>query len=321
MTVKDKISEILKQNEQNFVSGQEIATNLSVSRNAIWKAVKELETAGYKIESVKNKGYRLLETPDILDIKNIKEMLQNKNINVFLKQQTVSTNNDAKAMFIEEPSDSILLLANSQTGGRGRNGKSFFSPENGIYMSFCFAPKLKAQDATYLTAAAAVAVCEGLRQCCKIDAKIKWVNDIYVGKKKLCGILTEASTDFESGYLQYVAIGIGINVEAKDFPKELSEIATSISIETNDNYPTRNEMIAAIINNLVSLTSQKKPSDIIEKYRSLSLVCGRDVYVIKGEQTKQGMAVSIQPNGGLLVKYQDGTLETLTYGEVSLKTK
>ncbi len=321
LKVKDNIQEILLQKKGEFISGSEIAKQLSVSRNAVWKAIKELEAIGYEIESVKNKGYRLVNEVDFLSVDEIKNLLKDKPIDIILKEETGSTNEDAKATFLNSENQYALVLSNSQKKGKGRNGKSFFSPKSGIYMSLCFAPKLKAYDATYLTSAAGVAVCEALKAVCKIQPKIKWVNDIYLNEKKLCGILTEASTDFESGNLQYVVIGIGINYRfsSKQLPDEIKEIATSLFEHCEQTLPTRNVIISMIVHQLIDLIENETAQNIINRYRELSMVVGRKLFVIKGENVVEAVGVSIDKNGGLVVRYSDGTGETLTYGEVSLK--
>ncbi len=321
MKVKERVQDILIQKKGEFVSGSEIAKYLSVSRNAVWKAIKELEAVGYEIESVKNKGYRLIGEADLLSVDEIKNQLKDKQIDIVLKEETGSTNEDAKTLFLNSDNKYTLVLSNSQKNGKGRNGKNFFSPKSGIYMSLCFAPKLKAYDATYLTSAAGVAVCETLEAVCNIQAKIKWVNDIYLNEKKLCGILTEASTDFESGNLQYVVIGIGINYKLsnKDFPDEIKEIATSLFEHCEQPLPTRNVIISTIVGQLIELIENETPENIINRYRELSLVVGRKLHVIKGESTVEAVGVSIDKSGGLNVRYLDGTCETLTYGEISLK--
>ncbi len=321
MKVKDSIQDILIQKKGEFVSGSEIAKKLSVSRNAVWKAIKELEAVGYEIESIKNKGYRLVNEVDLLSVDKIKNLLKDKQIDIVLKEETGSTNEDAKALFLNSNNKYTLVLSNSQKNGKGRNGKNFFSPKSGIYMSLCFAPKLKAYDATYLTSAAGVAVCEALEAVCNIQTKIKWVNDIYLNEKKLCGILTEASTDFESGNLQYVVIGIGINykLSSKDFPDEIKGIATSIFEHCEQTLPSRNVIISEISQKLIDLIENETAENIINRYREMSLVVGRKLFVIKGENVVEAVGVSIDKNGGLVVRYSDGTGETLTYGEVSLK--
>ena len=201
-----------------------------------------------------------------------------------------------------------VVIADSQSMGRGRLGRSFFSPSGtGVYMSIVLRPELTSEEAPQLTSLAAVAVSEAIELVAKVNVKIKWVNDIFLNKKKICGILTEASLDFESG----------INVGSTDFPEELSEIATSIENETPSKI-SRNHLIAEILNSLDRLLPEIKSGRYLEEVRNRSLVIGQDITVIKGSESYRAKALAIDNKGALIIEGPKG-IEALSSGEISIR--
>ena len=227
MTKEDLLT-LLWQNADAYISGEELARRLSVSRTAVWKAIGQLREAGYNIESVSNRGYRLLSESDVLSEEGIRRHLKHQELELQVYKTITSTNTVLKALAAEGAPAGLALIAGEQTAGRGRMGRSFYSPaDSGLYLSLLLRPNVSAVEATRLTACAAVAVAETIEELSGRPAQIKWVNDIFVDGRKVCGILTEASVDCENGMMHYVIIGLGVNtrVPAGDFPEELKGIA------------------------------------------------------------------------------------------------
>lgn len=231
-----------------------------------------------------------------------------------------STNNLAKERALEGAPHGFLVAAAQQTGGRGRFGRQFFSPEGtGIYISFVLRPKIPAEKAVMITAMAAVAVARAIEKLVNADVKIKWVNDLYINGRKTCGILSEAAVDFETGFMQYVVLGIGVNVGKIDFPEELRDIATSVFNET-DTLVSRSHLIAEIANELESLWEGLEEGLFMDEYRSRSNVIGRRVTVLRGAERFEADAVDIDEQGCLVVRTESG-LQHVGSGEISVKLK
>ena len=220
---KSQVLELLTENSGKFFSGEEIATELGVSRNAVWKAVNSLKFEGYKIEAVKNKGYALSSTTDVISVKGIKKYLKS-DLDIEVYKEVTSTNTMLKERGSQGAKEGQVIIANMQTAGRGRIGRTFHSPsDTGIYMSILLRPTdLIPQDAVKITTLAAVCACEAIENVSGKSAAIKWVNDIFMDGLKVCGILTEAAMSLESGNLDYVVLGIGLNAYEPEggFPEE-----------------------------------------------------------------------------------------------------
>ncbi len=226
-----------------------------------------------------------------------------------------STNTAAKNAVLEGLDKNALFIAGQQTAGRGRRGKSFYSPaESGLYFSAVFHPNISLSDATGITAAAAVAVTEALKEATKKDPKIKWVNDIFIDNKKVCGILTEAVSDFEKGEIKGVVIGIGINLTTNDFPEELKDIAGSVGADT-DKYV----LTAKIYNRLKYFCDRLPCRDFMEDYRKYSLVLGKNIRFNRNGIDHTAIAENILDDGGLVVLTENGERIVLNSGEISIK--
>ena len=229
---------------------------------------------------------------------------------------TDSTNTEAKNAILEGLGKNALFIAREQTAGRGRRGKSFYSPaESGLYFSAVFHPNIALSDATGITAAAAVAVAEALKETTKKDPKIKWVNDIFIDNKKVGGILTEAVSDFEKGEIKGVVVGIGINLTTSDFPQEIKDIAGSVGTDT-DKY-----VLAAKIYNRLKYFCDRLPCrDFMEDYRKYSLVLGQKIRFNRNGIDHTAIAENILDDGGLAVLTENGERIILNSGEISIKT-
>ena len=199
---KDAVLQLLRAHEGAYISGAELAKQLSLSRTAVWKAIGQLKAEGYCIDSVTKRGYRLLVRGDVLSVESVRRYLRHREITPEVYKTISSTNTVLKARAAEGAGEGLALIAGEQTAGRGRMGRSFYSPaDSGLYMSLLLRPRIAAREATGLTACAAVAVAETIEALSGRAAQIKWVNDVLLDGRKVCGILSEASLDCESGEL------------------------------------------------------------------------------------------------------------------------
>ncbi len=323
MTAKDKILELFEQNKGVYFSGEEIAQKLSVSRAAIWKAVKLLQKNGYRIDAVNNKGYCLAEDTDILSTQGIQKYLKSEQglLRVVVIPKTTSTNIAVREKAEEGETEGYVLIANEQEGGKGRRGRKFYSPEGtGLYMSLLLRPtNYPSEQAVRITTMAAVAVCEAIEEVSPKKAMIKWVNDIFMEDKKVCGILTEASFGMESGLLEYAVLGIGINVyQPQDgFTGDLQQIAGSVFDKPRNDM--KNQLAAAVINHFMNYYKTLDRTDYSKEYRKRSLAIGRKVKVLSGDTTRMAQVLDLDDDCHLLVQYEDGSRESLSSGEISIR--
>ena len=320
MSLKSEILKELEANRDTDLSGQMLAEKLGVSRNAVWKAVNALKDVGYTILSGQNKGYRLAENNDLISAEGIKNHLseKNKKLAIYIYKEIDSTNNEAKRLIAGGLAVNALIAAEAQTAGRGRFGRQFYSPEqSGIYMTVVVNPQFNINDAVLITSAASVAVVRAIEKLTDKKPQIKWVNDVYLDDKKICGILTEATTSFETGTVQSIIIGIGINISTADFPIELRDVATAL----HPDGITRNKLIAAVADNLLELTENLTDRSFLDDYRSHSLVIGKQIDYYKNSEKFNAYVVAIDETGGLVIRNADGSEETLRSGEISVRVR
>ena len=322
MTTKEKLLELFESNKGIYFSGEEIAGKLCVSRAAVWKAVKNLRSEGYEIDAVTNKGYCLSAKTDILSAQGIVKYLnpQYKNMDIYVLDSIDSTNALVRKKAEEGEIEGYTVVANEQTKGRGRYGRTFFSPQGtGFYLSILLRPPhYSAGQAVRITTMAAVAMCEAIEEVSEEEARIKWVNDIYVKGKKVCGILTEASFGLESGLLEYAVLGVGLNVyhPAEGFPEEIKQRAGNLFDNTQDDI--KNRLVSSFLNNFMGYYACENPAAYIEKYQERSLVIGKQIKVISAGKTKDAFAYGIDDECRLLVRYENGETESLSHGEIDL---
>ncbi len=322
MELKHQVLKILEENRGTSVNGAKLANDLFVTRSSIWKAVKSLQKDGYRIEAVTNKGYCLLSRNDIVSSESITPFLQGRASSFILdvRQTVTSTNTLAKEMAAKGAKEGNVIIAREQTEGRGRMGRSFYSPNSsGIYFTIILRPKLTLEDSLLITTGAAVAVAKAIETIAKVNTEIKWVNDIFVNGKKVCGILTEASLNFESGGLEYAVVGIGINIETSSFPDEIRQIAGSIFKDKPDDAPVTSMLVAEVLNNFAESMNSLTDKKYLEEYRKRSFLIGKDILVIKGKDTFPAKAIDIDDKARLVVEYEDHTREALLSGEVSTR--
>ena len=323
MKTKELVLELFESNKGIYFSGEEIAQKLSISRAAVWKAVKSLREEGYEIDAVTNKGYRLSAQTDILSSQGIRKYLgpECADLAVTVLPVVDSTNALVREKANQGAPEGLTVIANEQTKGRGRSGRRFFSPGGtGIYMSILLRPTgFSANQAVRITTMAAVAICEALEEVADVEAKIKWVNDIFVDGKKVCGILTEGSFDMESGMLEYAVLGVGINVypPSGEFPQELEAVASAVFAEPQNDM--KNRIAAAFLDRFMKYYKNQNHAEYTGKYQSRSLAVGKQVTVIAGEKTRQAFAYGVDDECHLLVRYEDGKTESLSCGEIRIR--
>lgn len=344
MSTKGNVLQALEENKGASISGEELAAGLNVSRAAVWKAIQELRKEGYRIDAITNKGYSLSQDSDVLSAEGIlpyiRRPFSGDRIHVFKTLE--STNYTAKKMALEGAPAETVVIAEEQTKGRGRMGRSFYSPSgSGIYISFILKPQFDMAKSVLITTAVSVAVCRAIEKVTGISCQIKWVNDIYLGDKKICGILTEAVTDFESGHIEYIVPGIGINYSTRQsaFPDELAEIAGSLfekPLQASDlqndglNRDTisRNRLIAEVIDQVLEMNETLETKEFIQEYKARSFILGKEIRIIptagmgKERNLSEGTtatAIDIDEDGGLVVQYPDASVETLNSGEISIR--
>lgn len=318
MSIKNDVLLKLEAADGQYVSGQSLADSLGVTRNAVWKAVQSLRGEGMQIDSSPNIGYRLIHSGDALlpELVTLNLPARYQDTKVSILESVDSTNNEAKRRLAVPGAERELIIAIKQTAGRGRMGRGFYSPaDTGLYMSLLLRRDSDFSDAVYFTTAASVAVARAIEKLCDKRPTIKWVNDLYLDGSKICGILTEAVSDFETGLISGVVIGIGVNLKTTDFPEDIRRRATALG----DSAPGRCELAAGICAELLSIIDALPDTSFLTDYRERSLVLGKYVDFTRNGETKTALAVDIDDRGGLIVKFDDGRTETLSSGEISLR--
>lgn len=321
--LRDQVLALLKAGDAPC-SGEGMSRTLGVSRAAVWKAVEALRQEGYVISSAPHRGYRLEDSPDLLSPGELAGALAGRTVGAaLLCLDTVdSTNNELKRRADTAP-DGLAVLAQEQTGGRGRLGRSFVSPAGkGLYLSVLLRPQCVLADAGMLTAWTAVAVCRALERCCGVRAGIKWPNDIMLEGRKLCGILTELELEAETAALRHVIVGVGINVsqDVADFGPEVAPVAISLA-QALGRAPRRSQLAAEVLSALDDLyrAFPAQKADYLARYRALCVTAGRAVRVLRPGQVRTGTAEAVNEDFALLVRWDNGEQEALSSGEVSVR--
>ena len=321
MTTKEEILNCLRICDR-YVSGEELSDSLGVSRTAVWKNINTLRNSGYEIESVTNRGYRLVSLPDILSEEEISANLNTKFLakSIYYSRSIDSTNEEAKRQALRGAPNGSLFIAEQQSGGKGRLGRVWASPEGtGLWFSILLRPDSIPKQITSLTLLAGLAVCNSIRTCTSCPAMIKWPNDVVIGSKKVCGILTEMAAEVDR--VDYVVIGIGININHTSFPEELQTKATSLQLETGHSV-RRIELLQETLRQFERLLENQKMNSsdtLLSQYRQLCVSLNRRVGFTRNKQMLTGTAVDISPEGELIVRCDDGTLTQIYSGEVTVQ--
>ena len=317
MTVKETVLSCLEQNRGEIISGQQLADTAQVSRSAVWKAIHQLTQEGHQITVLPHKGYRLEQDSDRLSAQAIRQALDSpyRDIPLFLFNTIDSTNQEANRRLLDQAQHRTVILSEEQTQGRGRLGRSFYSPPStGLYFSAILKPNLPLEQVGCLTVAAANAVCRGLEELGVKRPGIKWVNDIYINGKKVCGILTEGSSHWETGVLESAVVGIGINISTVEFPGELNQKAGSVFLAPG----LRNKLAGRVLSHLFTLTQPVEPISLMEEYKRRCIVLGKTVrYQLQGQE-HLAKAVDINETGNLVVE-ENGIRQVLSSGEISVR--
>lgn len=315
MNVKTEVLHYLVDNPDSYSSGVMLAQRFSCSRMAICKAVASLQAEGYSIDCHKRLGYKLNPGFDVLSKVSLQKDLISTGIGVYFYNEIDSTNKKAKELLISGAEPPFVVVAKEQTGGRGRLGRSFSSPDGGLYFSIAISGK-DLVNPDLITTSASLAVSRAMERLSGIETEIKWVNDLYLNGKKVTGILTEGMVNIEEGGLENVVIGIGVNlnVRTSQFPPEIQKIATSFYPDGDCPFP-RSTAIAECVKEVFKIQHE----DFLPEYRRKCFIVGKKLYVIRLDSKREATALAIDDQGHLVVQYMDETIESLSSGEVSLK--
>lgn len=322
--MKAEILKMLKEADDH-ISGQQLCEQFQVSRTAVWKVINQLKEEGYQVEAVRNKGYRIIESPDVLTREELAVQIGDATRwagqEIVCFTETDSTNVRARKLGENGAAHGTLVVAEQQTAGRGRRGRGWESPAgSSIYMSLLLRPEFLPNKAPMLTIVMAYSVATALREQTGLDFRIKWPNDIVLNGKKVVGILTEMSTEIE--YINHVVIGVGINVNTEAFPEEICVTATSIRRESGKTW-RRAELIAAILRQFeVQYERFVKEEDLAylrEAYDAILVNCNREVRILGEKDGYRAVALGIDDQGELLVRKEDGTVTSVYAGEVSVR--
>ncbi|SHJ89378.1 biotin--[acetyl-CoA-carboxylase] ligase [Paramaledivibacter caminithermalis] len=321
--MKKKILEVLKKNKNNFISGEQLSNQLGVTRTSIWKHVNALKEEGYEIESISRKGYKLIKEPDILSRDELLIELESDRLgnDIHCFKTIDSTNNYAKKLALDGALEGTIVISEEQTGGRGRLGRHWVSPAgDNIYMSMILRPTIYPNEAAKITIIAAASIANSINKVTGLEAGIKWPNDIIIDNKKVCGILTEMSAELNN--INYVILGMGVNVNIDKFPKEIDHIATSLKKALGTEV-SRKEILINIVKefeelyyNFINTGSLKKTVDICKKK---SVTLGKIVNIINKNEIMIAEAIDITENGELVIRKDNGEIINIISGEVSVR--
>lgn len=325
MNLDLEILKAFRSSDGGWVSGSDLSQELGVTRAAIWGRIEELRSLGYEIEASPHQGYRLISAPDALHADDLMARLPEsrvigRDIRVF--KETASTNDTIEKLARDGASEGAVVFAESQTRGRGRLGRSWVSPAGkGLWFSVLLRPKLRPQEITRLTVAAATSIRRAIRRVTELEVEIKWPNDLLVDGCKVAGILTEMSA--ETDQVRYVILGVGIDVNqtSKDFPRELSGIAGSLRLASGS-LVDRAALATRVLQELdedYARICNGRFGEVAEEWESACNTLGRRVTIAIGGRRLQGRAESLDPDGALLLRTQHGHLECFTGGDLSVE--
>jgi len=320
--MKAKLLKMLREAE-GYVSGQQLCEYFGVSRTAVWKVMQQLKEEGYEIEAVKNKGYRIGSTPDVVTAEELKSRLHTQWMGqscVFL-ESVGSTNNYAKKIAEEGAASGTLVITEEQTMGKGRRGRSWAASKgSNVMMTLLLRPRIRPEHASRLTLLMAMAVAGAIRRVTGLEAGIKWPNDVVVNGKKVCGILTEMNTEVD--YINYVVIGAGINVNQEEFPEEISQTAGSL-VQVLGRRISRSALAAAVLEELEGLyetfIQTEDLSRLREAYNQICVNRGHQIRVLEPGNEYTGTTDGINENGELVVRKENGEVVCVYAGEVSVR--
>ena len=321
--MRNEILKILRDKAPEPVSGEELAKQLGITRTAIWKHIQTLKKEGYGIEAYTKKGYALTSVPDKLLPSEIMAHLHTRFVGraICYEESVTSSNEVLKKLADKNAADGTVCVAEEQTGGKGRLARGWFSPKGkGLWFSLLLKPSFLPQEAPKMTLLSAVAVVRAIREVCQVEARIKWPNDVVMSRRKICGILTEMGLN--GAKIREVVIGVGINVNLKEIPSELQDKATSLYLETGKTYD-RIQILAQVLEcfeeNYETFIRTCSLSGMVEEYNKLLANRNQPVRILDPNQPWEGTALGINEQGELLVKDEQGIIQTVRAGEVSVR--
>ncbi len=321
--IREQMLDLLRASPNSYISGQEISKHLGVSRTAIWKNVNALRSQGYVIESHPRLGHKLKDIPDLLLPLEIRARLKSKVFgrNVYHFASTGSTQEHAFELARKGASEGALVVAEEQTGGRGRRGRSYYSPRGGIWFSIVLRPPLPPRAAPVINLAAGVALADVMRELGLSSALLRWPNDVLAGGKKLSGILAEMSAEPDELHFVILGMGINANIEMDSFPEDLRSVATSLWTELGRRVD-RVEVLCRVLEKLEKYYSrllEEGSSSILAAWKSFPNMLGKPVRVSATEGVFEGVAMGLDEEGALLVKDNSGKERRLFAGDVSAR--
>lgn len=318
--MEEKILKELK-NAQDYISGEGLSSNLMISRSAIWKHIKNLKAKGYIIEGISNKGYKLISTPDLLNSNEISELLTTAQLgrNIIHFDTIDSTNKKAKELASKGAADGTIIISEIQESASGRFKRVWSSPKGGIWFSMILRPNIVPTECTKVTQITAAAIYKSFLKF-GLNVNIKWPNDIVLNDKKLCGILTELKCDLET--VDYLVVGIGLNVNIESFDEDISTIATSLKIEFNKEF-NRTEIISSFLNTFEELYNQFVSngdiSETISICRNHSNLFGKKAKLITCNNEEEVTCLRLSDEGNLIVLDSHGNEKAVMSGEITFK--
>jgi len=317
----DEILNLLRNPPYDFISGQEISRQLKITRTAVWKRINHLRKIGYEIEGETHSGYRLIRSPDLLLPSEVKPLLRTKWMGRTLHyfQSIDSTNSKAYQLAMEGAKEGEVVVAESQSQGKGRLGRQWFSPPFlNLYLSVILRPKIPPHQASMMTLMAAVATAEAIQHSAGLDPKIKWPNDLLLRERKVAGLLNEIHSEADRIHFIILGIGVNINMETKMFPREIRQKATSLKIEKGEMI-SRKDFIQILLQRLerwYSTLLEEGPSAILEAWRKWAEIKGRWIKVISFGEALLGRAIDIDSDGALIIETKEGGEKRILAGDV-----
>jgi BirA family biotin operon repressor/biotin-[acetyl-CoA-carboxylase] ligase len=318
---KEKILNLLRLSCSGFISGEELARKCGISRTMVWKHIKALEREGFGIEAVPSQGYRITSTPDILRPEDVRHGLRTKVIGKEIRffQEVTSTNTLAMELAADDAPEGTVVIAETQTSGKGRLGRKWISPKRNLYLSVVLRPNIPIHKAPLITLTGAVAVASSIRTSCGLEAGIKWPNDILISGKKVSGLLTEMSA--EQDRIRHIVLGIGVdvNMEMGELPPEVRSLTTTLAAEAGAKI-NRTALLQQVLRDLERWYQKflNNHADVLEEWKKLNMTVGNRITVSGAGEDLEGLAQGVDSDGRLIVRLDDGAIRTVAAGDVTI---
>ncbi|MBM4325270.1 MAG: biotin--[acetyl-CoA-carboxylase] ligase [Deltaproteobacteria bacterium] len=320
----EEILSLLKKNALTFLSGEELSHRLKVSRTAIWKRIRHLRSLGYEIEASTRSGYRLVQSPDILAPPEVKPLLKTKWLGktIHYFHALDSTNSKAYDLANRGAEEGEIVIAESQTKGKGRLGRNWFSPPYlNLYLSVILRPEISPHQAPLITLMAAVATAEAIEKSSGLRPLIKWPNDILLNGRKMAGLLNEIKSETDRIHFIILGIGVNLNIDEKMFPKEIRSIATSMKREMGEGV-SRKDFLASLLRGLeqwYTVFLKEGGNVILESWRRWAQIKGRRVKMTSFGETIAGRAIDVDSDGALIIETKRGERKRVVAGDVEYR--